>query len=307
MENNTTIAFIDSGIGGLIFACESIIAMQEIPHKIQNNHLSFLHIGDTKNVPYGLKTPSQLIILIQNLLEECKKLGATIVVIACNTAATVLDEEFLNTYRQQGMEIILIINKSAEALYNSTPVINNEKHILVLGTRQTILSNKYKEALLLCDKLSHNGNKLFIHQYSPIRWEHEIEKGIKRNEIQIMVNEDLSLFKHEIGKDFEKITSVGLFCTHYPYFKNEIHQYFSQNTQIGDKIQLASQGAIFAEVIAHEVNKVNGLDAVKHFKQNNESDGKILINSYITGDEIAPIQTAISNIYPEIPVIFHKI
>ena len=94
-NDSTTVAFIDSGIGGLVFAIDSIKKMSEIcensNQKNQANHtLNFVHIGDTKNVPYGLKSPSQLIVFIENLLEKCKKIGAKIVVIACNTASAAM-------------------------------------------------------------------------------------------------------------------------------------------------------------------------------------------------------------------------
>ncbi len=291
-NDSTTVAFIDSGIGGLVFAIDSIKKMSEICASNKANHtLNFIHIGDTKNVPYGLKTPSQLIVFIENLLEKCKNLGAKIVVIACNTACTVIDEDFVNNYKKQGLEIITIINKSAEVLYNTTPQIDSEKHILVLGTRQTISSNKYFEALLTFHKP--NNCKLFVHQHSPIRWEQEVESGIKQESIQQMVDEDLANIRKEIGDDFTKIASVGLFCTHYPYLIKEIHNYFSHNTSIGNDIKLVSQGAIFGEEILKHFNNL------VHFEQE--------INSYITGSNFLAIQSTIKNIHGSFPVRFDKI
>lgn len=290
-SSNTKIAFIDSGIGGLIFAIDSIKKMDKISKNNNANHtLNFIHIGDTKNVPYGLKTPQQLIGFIEDLIEKCKNLGVKIIVIACNTASTVLDENFINRYKKQGLEIIEIIKKSAEALYNATPIIENEKHILVLGTKQTISSNKYYEALFNCHKANY---KLIVHQYSPSRWEHEVENGIKKSEIQTIVNEDLGKIRNEIGKNFEKISSVGLFCTHYPYFSEEIHQNLSLYTNIGTNIKLISQGEIFAQEVLNFFNESVKINA--------------RIESYITGENLAPIQSAISNIHGNFPVIFDKI
>ena len=291
-NDSTTVAFIDSGIGGLVFAIDSIKKMEEI---CKNNNatrtLNFIHIGDTKNVPYGLKTPSQLIILIENLLEKCHNLGAKVVVIACNTASTILDEEFIHRYENQGLKIITIIKKSAEALYHTTPKVNDEKHILVLGTRQTISSNKYREALINCHDI--NDSKLFVHQFSPSRWEQEVENGINPQKIQQIVDEDLTKIRQEIGGDFVRIASVGLFCTHYPYLAKEIHNYFSRNTTIGSDIRLVSQGAIFGDEILKCFN-----ESVK-FQQK--------IDSYITGDDLAPIQNTIKNIHGNFPVVFGKI
>ena len=289
---NTTVAFIDSGIGGLVFAIDSIKKMQEICKDNNTNHtLNFVHIGDTKNVPYGLKTPSQLIILVENLLEKCKAFGATIVVVACNTASTILDENFINRYKKQGIEIILIINKSAEILYNITPKIDNEKHILVIGTKQTISSDKYREALIKCHNT--NDSTLFVHQYSPSIWEQEIENGIDRSKVQNMVDEYFAKIRDEIGTDFAKISSVGLFCTHYPYFANEIHKNLSQHTNIGKGIKLVPQGEIF------------GQEVLNCFAENVQIDAKI--QTYITGEDLAPIQNAISNIHGNFPVVFGKI
>jgi glutamate racemase len=228
---------------------------------------------------------------VENLLEKCKKIGAKIVVIACNTAGTVLDEKFLDKYKKQGLQIILIIKKSAEVLYNATPIINNEKHILVLGTKQTISSNKYFESLLNLHNSSNS--KLFIYQYSPSRWEQEIENGINRSKIQDMVDEDFAKIRQEVGQDFAKISSVGLFCTHYPYFAKEIHKNLSFHTNIGSNITLIPQGDIFAQ------------EVLNYFAGNIQVDERI--KSYITGSTLAPIQNAINNIYQSFPVIFEKI
>ena len=79
MKKNSPIGVFDSGVGG-----SSI--WQEI-HKL----LPFentIYLADSKNAPYGNKSSEEITELSIKNVEKLLKLGAKIIVVACNTATT---------------------------------------------------------------------------------------------------------------------------------------------------------------------------------------------------------------------------
>ena len=79
-SKNTTIAIVDSGIGGV-----SVLKELIKKHKFGN----YIYFADNLNMPYGNKSKKWLtnrIDYIVNLLKE--KYSADIIILACNTAST---------------------------------------------------------------------------------------------------------------------------------------------------------------------------------------------------------------------------
>jgi pyridoxine 5-phosphate synthase len=281
-RNRPKIGFVDSGTGGLIFAMDFIKALNESGLK----QAQMIHIGDTKNVPYGLKKPNILRDLTQNLIQKAVDRGAKIVIIACNTAVTAMDEAMIHFFEAQGVKILTIIEESAKTLYNNARVVDGEVHLAVFGTDQTIKSRRYEEAL----RLIHGANpeKLTIHTFSPLDWEQNVEDGITEPEITKTVEYYLGIFKAKIGADFDKISALGLFCTHYPYFKSQIQAF------LGINITVVSQGAIFAEPALSLAPELFMYP-------------KPEIKSYITGGNLETIKTVINTSYPLVKVDFKQI
>lgn len=75
------IGVFDSGIGGLSVARAIELVTPE--HEI-------VFVNDTQNVPYGTKTPEQLYLLVEPILQGLVDQGCTVIVIACNTVSTTL-------------------------------------------------------------------------------------------------------------------------------------------------------------------------------------------------------------------------
>jgi glutamate racemase len=79
----TKIGVFDSGIGGLSVARA---VEQALPDE------TIIYVNDREHVPYGDKTPGQLLRFIMPILEDLVAQGCELLVIACNTATTVLAE-----------------------------------------------------------------------------------------------------------------------------------------------------------------------------------------------------------------------
>jgi glutamate racemase len=79
MKDNAPIGLFDSGVGGTSI-------WQEI-----NKLLPFentIYLADSKNAPYGYKTPDEITALSIKNTEALIQMGCKLVVVACNTATT---------------------------------------------------------------------------------------------------------------------------------------------------------------------------------------------------------------------------
>lgn len=76
---NPKIGIFDSGSGGL----STLAAIRELLPNAE-----YYYIGDVAHCPYGTKTPTELLEITSSVVSRLQEWGATIVVIACNTATT---------------------------------------------------------------------------------------------------------------------------------------------------------------------------------------------------------------------------
>jgi glutamate racemase len=79
MRKNAAIGIFDSGVGG-----SSI--WQEINHLLPNENT--IYLSDSKNAPYGYKTPEEITALSIKNTEALIQMGCKLIVVACNTATT---------------------------------------------------------------------------------------------------------------------------------------------------------------------------------------------------------------------------
>ncbi len=79
MKKNAAIGIFDSGVGG-----SSI--WQEINHLLPNENT--IYLADSKNAPYGHKTPEEITALSIKNTEVLMQMGCKLIVVACNTATT---------------------------------------------------------------------------------------------------------------------------------------------------------------------------------------------------------------------------
>ena len=149
------ISFGDSGVGGLIF---SLDVLQELETKLKDLESKyeikfiFHHVGDSKNAPYGSKTPDQIKDLTKNFMDYTANLPNTRTpVIACNTASTVYDADMEALFKKKypGLNIITMINYSSKAIIGSATSAKNKGDIYIslLATPATIKSGAYQNQI----------------------------------------------------------------------------------------------------------------------------------------------------------------
>ena len=90
------IGVFDSGIGGLSILRSLVRALPEA---------DFIYLADQLHAPYGDKTGEEIVALTKKGCERLFDEGASLVVLACNTASAValrrLQSTWLPDYRQQ--------------------------------------------------------------------------------------------------------------------------------------------------------------------------------------------------------------
>jgi glutamate racemase len=131
LSSDRPIAVFDSGIGGLTVVSA---LRRELPEE------NILYLGDTARVPYGGKSRATIERYSEEIATMLVREGAKMVVVACNTASALgLDRlrEVLD------VPVEGVIAPGVEAALSAT----RSGHIAILGTKATIGSGAYAEAL----------------------------------------------------------------------------------------------------------------------------------------------------------------
>ncbi len=196
--NNKRIGVFDSGIGGL-----SILnVMKEIMPKED-----YIYYADSINCPYGDKSLDELINITSNIVDYLIEKGVKIIVIACNTATT----KCMKILREKYSDMIFVGTVPAIKVASD----NNYKNTLVMATPGTISSERTME--LVRDNKRNDQN---IYLVSCNGLAEAIEEDNKY-EIDRILNDIYNEYKDK------NIDSIVLGCTHYPFIKDKIKEYFN--------------------------------------------------------------------------------
>ncbi|MDR2457698.1 MAG: glutamate racemase [Clostridiales Family XIII bacterium] len=200
--NNNPIGFFDSGLGGLTCIPPLLKKMPE--QKI-------IYYGDTARTPYGSKDPKTIITFAKEIISFLIRKRAKLIVIACNTVSAVALSELRKEFSE--FPIIGIISPAVNEIINNCDEKNN---IGIIGTRATVNTSAYKK------KIHKKNPFLNIFEHSCPAFVPLIEEGIVKNEIM-----DLTI-KYYLDGFIErnKIDTLVLGCTHYPFIKKSIEKFY---------------------------------------------------------------------------------
>jgi len=121
---------LDSGLGGLVITNE---LKDEFPNQ------DFIFIADSANFPYGTKIDTDLEAIISNMICFLEQLDVDFIVVACNTASSVIERCGLVAK----VPLITIINMTVEHALAK----HKGDGFLVLGTSATVKSKIYASKL----------------------------------------------------------------------------------------------------------------------------------------------------------------
>jgi glutamate racemase len=213
------IGIFDSGIGGMTVARAVEQLLPGYP---------LLYFGDIARTPYGTKSPETIIEYSLRNTEFLLKKGATLIIIACNTASSVATEKLLKEFQ---VPIIEVVTPAAEkAAYKS-----RTGRIGVIGTRATIASNIYKRIIT-----GLSPEYMVFSQACPLLVPLVEEGWINKRETKMILRRYLSPLKEM------QVDTLVLGCTHYPLLKELIQ------TRIGSRVQLVDSSVETARKL-HEL------------------------------------------------------
>ena len=236
------IGVFDSGLGGLtvVQAMTKVIKGAEI-----------FYVADTKNAPYGEKTPEQILhfsLAVTGYLINTHKIDALI--LACNTATSAAIEQLRKRYPS------LIIIGTEPGI---KPAIEQTKSgkIGVLATPATLQGNKYQN---LVNTLSLN-KSIEMYEQACHGLVDQIEKGeIDSPQTNAMLEGWLCVMREA------NVDTIVLGCTHYPLISETIEKLMHH------KVKLIHTGdAISRHLLALSSQK------------GHKNEGDIAVHIYVTG------------------------
>ena len=200
------IAFFDSGIGGL-----SVLhhAMKILPHE------EFIFFADEDNVPYGTKSPEEVLACVDEAFKFliAQKVGA--IVVACNTATSVA----VQTMREKYSLPIIGMEPALKVALDFFP----NKKVLVAATAVTVTGEKIHR--LIKNLRAENLTEL---KALPRLVEFAEQLEFNSAAVEKYLRAELAAY------DWKNFSSLVLGCTHFNYFKDTFKKILPPHMKILD-------------------------------------------------------------------------
>ncbi|MCH2535505.1 MAG: glutamate racemase [Bdellovibrionales bacterium] len=250
------IGVFDSGLGGLT-VLKSL--MSALPNE------DFVYLGDTARLPYGAKSPQTIQLYLKQNIEFLKNYNVKAIVVACNSASSVLKQESFTELPVWG-----VIEPGAMAALRAT----KNKKVAVIGTRATISQASYVEALQRLDKnieVFQQACPLFV----PI-----VEEGLYDDPLT-----NLIVYRYLNPLRTVDVDTLILGCTHYPLLKTPIKK-------VLPFVELIDSSKVIAEQLkAHfPQTEMEHTQKVEILCTDNTAQFQAMVNLVIGGDNFMAIQ-----------------
>lgn len=187
------IGVFDSGLGGLVITKAFIRALPDY---------DYIYYGDTEHLPYGEKTPEQIMSYTLDAIKFLISQKCGLIIIACNTATSIalryLQQKFIPAYAPDVKVLGVVIPTVEEAL------LDNAAKVGVIATPATVNSHIYTAEL------------------HKIRPELEIREIAAPELVPAIESNNFALAEAkaaEYAAGFVDVDSLILGCTHYPLLK----------------------------------------------------------------------------------------
>ena len=221
VSSDSPIGMFDSGFGGLTVARALIDLMP------QEN---LVYIGDTGRYPYGNKPADEVRGYAKELAWSLvREYGAKMIVVACNTAASVALDELVD---ELPVPVIGVIDPGARALVRVT---RNNK-VGVIGTVGTIASGAYVQAIRA------TGASVALTSAACPGFVEFVERDQTTGDEVMELAERLLAPVRDAGVD-----ALLLGCTHYPYLSRVI------SDVMGPEVVLVSSADETAFIVKQEL------------------------------------------------------
>jgi len=234
LKAENPIGIFDSGVGGLTVA-------NAIFNQLPKEEL--IYFGDTAHLPYGEKSPQNIVRYSQNITKFLLDEGCKAIVIACNSASShafdILKKEIV-----QKAFLINVIDPVIDYVANQ-----QFESIGIIGTRATIRANVYER------KINQVHPNCEINSLETPLLASYIEEGFfRKKEITQLV------LREYLGKPaLKNIKALILACTHYPLIKADIDFYYDHSVHLIDSTDVVAD-YVKALLSKHQLLNSNQVD-----------------------------------------------
>jgi len=211
-KKNSPIGIFDSGLGGLTVAnaVNSLMPTESI-----------FYFGDTAHTPWGNKSAITINSYVSKITEFLITRKCKLIVVACNTAASVALDKVKEIASWHDIEVLNVIDPVIEYIDDNF----ENTTISLIGTKQTVKTNTYGQ------KLSALQKKITINAVATPLLVPLIEEGWVDN---TPMRETLSKYIASIDSH-SKALILG--CTHYPVLSDQL-QMLLPKMQVIDSAKL---------------------------------------------------------------------
>ncbi|MBS0290756.1 MAG: glutamate racemase [Proteobacteria bacterium] len=198
MQAKKPIGIFDSGIGGLT-------VLRKLQHALPHEH--FVYFADTANLPYGEKTPEQIISYARQTISWMQNVkGTKLVVAACHTSSATAIDIVSGEFNIPIVGTIYPMVESLLAHYQN-------RCVGIIATPTSVQSRMHENIL------KNAGFQGEIYSISCPKFVPIIESGrISGPELTRCAREYLDIFNHK------KMDALIYGCTHYPWISETIQQ-----------------------------------------------------------------------------------
>jgi glutamate racemase len=196
------IGIFDSGVGGMTVAraVETLLPDYQI-----------IYYGDLARSPYGSKSPEAIVEYSIDNTEFLLQHGAKVIIVACNSAASVASDILRQKF---AAPIFEVITPAVQRAVSATVTGN----IGIIGTRATIRSGIYEQ------KIKHQAPGLRVFSQACPLLVPLVEEGwTDARETKMILRKYLAPLKQK------QIDTLVLGCTHYPLLKDLIQHRMGKN------------------------------------------------------------------------------
>ncbi len=205
------IGIFDSGVGGMTVA-------HAIEQTFPDQRL--VYFGDLARTPYGSKSPETIIKYAHQNIEFLIEKGAKLIIVACNSAASVSAEEIRKSY---DLPVFDVIGPAVQRVGKLAKGSGRQQRVGVIGTRATVKSGVYAQKIQeICPGASVYSKECPL--LVPL-----VEEGwIDKRETKMI----LRRYLHDLKE--QQVDSLVLGCTHYPLLKRLIQPRIGKRVTIID-------------------------------------------------------------------------
>lgn len=253
--NTTMIGIFDSGIGGMTVARAVENLLPGLPIR---------YFGDLARTPYGSKSDTAILDYSIENTEFLLSQGATVIVIACNSAASVATERLRADFAVPIIEVISPAVQEAVARTRSG-------RLGIIGTSATIRNNQYERQIHAL-----RPDYTVYSQPCPLLVPLVEEGWLDKRETKMILRRYLKPLRDK------QIDTMVLGCTHYPLLKHLIQP------RVGKRVQLIDSSEAVALHLKKYLQDHPGLVTV----QENQPEHR-----YFVSDLTANAQQAANSIF----------